>query len=616
MIKNVKSNFISNIIFSFIDDKRILELVKYNKILQKNININIIDYKLFSGKYIIYEENGIAKEYSLYHTLVFEGKYKNNKRNGKGKEYKKNKVIFEGEYLNGKRNGKGKEYDQWNGNVIFEGEYKDNKKWSGLGYYSRYKYKDKDGVKDRSIPIYELKDGKGIIREYGHYGDLSFEGEYENGELNGKYKEYDDHYRKGETIFEGECKNGKKWIGKGYDVDIGKEPIYEINNGKGIIKSYNGYKQLEYEYELLNGEKNGIYKSYYQCKLVEEIEYKNGKLNGKSKRYDTKKNELTTETEYLYGWTIKTKIYKNGRLEYECEYLLMKRWNEKYYDENGNLLYEIKNGCGKVNYEYKGMKFDGEFIDGEMNGKVKGYKDELIYYDGDLLNGKKNGKGKEYKDDGTLIYEGDFINNEKTGKGKEYNQEGKLIYAGEFLNGKRNGKGKEYNEDGLLKFEGEYSNGIRNGKGNEFDPYTGKVLVEAEYSSWSYNGKVKRYNNKGILIFDGQYLSGEINGNVKEYNDDGKLIYEGEYLEGLKNGKGKLYDEKDNSVYEGDFVNERKHGKGKYFVNGKLIYEGEYFFDRRHGKGKEYNSKGKLVYKGLFSYGYRDEKNNKNCLII
>ena len=94
MIKNVKSNFISTIIFSFIDDKRKLELVKYNKILQKNININIIDYKLFSGKYIIYEENGIAKEYSLYHTLVFEGKYKNNKRNGKGKEYKKKKLYL------------------------------------------------------------------------------------------------------------------------------------------------------------------------------------------------------------------------------------------------------------------------------------------------------------------------------------------------------------------------------------------------------------------------------------------------------------------------------------------------------------------------------------------
>ena len=35
-------------------DKK-LELIKCNKYLQKNINISIINYKLFSGKYIMYE---------------------------------------------------------------------------------------------------------------------------------------------------------------------------------------------------------------------------------------------------------------------------------------------------------------------------------------------------------------------------------------------------------------------------------------------------------------------------------------------------------------------------------------------------------------------------------
>ena len=114
MLKNVKSSYFIRIIFSFMDEKQKLKLIKYNKSLQKNMNISIINYKYFIGTYIIYESNGIGKEYDgLTDTLMFEGKFKNGERNGKGKEYNfwhYNVIDFEGEYLNGKRNGKGKEY--------------------------------------------------------------------------------------------------------------------------------------------------------------------------------------------------------------------------------------------------------------------------------------------------------------------------------------------------------------------------------------------------------------------------------------------------------------------------------------------------------------------------
>ena len=77
--------------------------------MQKNINISIINYKYFSGKYLIYESEGNVKKYNDYDDiLLFEGRL-----NGKGKEYYYDgKLIFEGEYLNGLRNGKGKEYDR------------------------------------------------------------------------------------------------------------------------------------------------------------------------------------------------------------------------------------------------------------------------------------------------------------------------------------------------------------------------------------------------------------------------------------------------------------------------------------------------------------------------
>ena len=40
---------------------RKFKLVKYNKNLQNKLDINLIDYKNLSGKYIVYEENGKGK---------------------------------------------------------------------------------------------------------------------------------------------------------------------------------------------------------------------------------------------------------------------------------------------------------------------------------------------------------------------------------------------------------------------------------------------------------------------------------------------------------------------------------------------------------------------------
>ena len=81
-------------------------------------------------------------------------------------------------YLNGKRNGKGKEYNYYNSNLLFDGEYLNGKRWNGFGY-------NVNGNME-----FEIKDGKGKIKEYHENGKLEFEGEYLNGEKNGKGREY------------------------------------------------------------------------------------------------------------------------------------------------------------------------------------------------------------------------------------------------------------------------------------------------------------------------------------------------------------------------------------------------------------------------------------------
>ena len=125
---------------------------------------------------------------------------------------------------------------------------------------------------------------------------LKFEGEYLNGERNGKGKEY---YENGQLKFEGEYLNGKKWNGKGYDKDGKLE--YEIKNGKGFIIEYKEWKKIF------------------------EGEYLNGMRNGKGKEY-----------------------YSNDKLKFEGEYLNDKIWNGKGYDKKGNIKYEFINGIRNI----------------------------------------------------------------------------------------------------------------------------------------------------------------------------------------------------------------------------------------------------------------------------
>ena len=111
MLNNIKSLYFIEKIFYKIDIKIKLKIIKYNKSLQNTLCINIINYKIFSKKYIIYDSKGIGKEYFGYdNALLYEGEY--GERNGKGKEYYSfnyiKHITYEGEYKNGKRNGKGR----------------------------------------------------------------------------------------------------------------------------------------------------------------------------------------------------------------------------------------------------------------------------------------------------------------------------------------------------------------------------------------------------------------------------------------------------------------------------------------------------------------------------
>ena len=88
---------------------------------------------------------------------------------------------------------------------------------------------------------------------------------------------------------------------------------------------------------------------------------------------------------------MKGKEYINEKLVYEGDYLYDKKWNGKGYDKNGNVIYELINGNGKIK-EYA-----------QYNGN--------LLFEGEYVNGLRNGKGKEYNYDGKLAFEVEYLNN-------------------------------------------------------------------------------------------------------------------------------------------------------------------------------------------------------------
>ena len=87
---------------------------------------------------------------------------------------------------------------------------------------------------------------------------------------------------------------------------------------------------------------------------------------GKGKEYYNN-GKLKLEREYLYDQRMRGKFYLNDKLEYEGEFLFNKKYNGKGYDENDNIIYELKNWNGKVKeYDtYGKLIFEGNYLNGK-----------------------------------------------------------------------------------------------------------------------------------------------------------------------------------------------------------------------------------------------------------
>ena len=99
---NIKSKYILKRIFEYLQQKNLLEIIKYNKELQKELNIDINDYKTQIEIEIIPLENKFNTFINFYYDINFYHIYFNDnkeeiKRNyyNKGDKVEKIKIILD-----------------------------------------------------------------------------------------------------------------------------------------------------------------------------------------------------------------------------------------------------------------------------------------------------------------------------------------------------------------------------------------------------------------------------------------------------------------------------------------------------------------------------------------
>ena len=321
ILKNINSNYIIMHIFSFLENRLFMDIIRNNKKLQKKLEISLETYENLCPVIIEKKRDNFSfsfKDDNIYRAytkdkqyVIFEGKYLHGKKNGYGTEFYSNKKKkFQGEYLNGiKINGTG--YDKL-GNIIykidyknvteryknqrpiFNGKYYNGKKWNGIGY-------DINGNE-----VYEIKYGRGFVKEYYDDGVLKFEGEYFNGERNGKGKKYD--YEQ-EIKFEGIYKNGEKWNGKGKEYYTDHDEENDVDPHPFKI-DFSAPKKKEQSFlDIFKPKPLAIFSLFekkedpYVSNIMKNTFKNNNKerLTNNNFRYNVEEKVLKYEGEYLNG---------------------------------------------------------------------------------------------------------------------------------------------------------------------------------------------------------------------------------------------------------------------------------------------------------------------------
>ena len=222
---------------------------------------------------------------------------------------------------------------------------------------------------------------------------------------------------------------------------------------------------------------------------------------------------------------------------------------------NGKLEDKINiNGNGKINLK-DGRVYEGNFVNGKLEGKGTYINDKGDIYMGNFIEGNLNGKGK-------IVQKRENINKSNGGYNEENNNiknedDNKLIYEGDIKNFKKEGYGIETCPE--YKYEGNFHDDMKNGQGSIIYLKSGEK-------------------------YKGEFKNNEITG-YGYYTYKNKQTYKGELVNGKKQGKG-IYNWTDGSEYNGEYKNDIREGEGSLKWSNGVIFKGKFLNGKPEGKGK------------------------------
>ena len=316
---------------------------------------------------------------------------------------------------------------------------------------------------------------------------------------------------------------------------------------KSIENNFISPLTLKLEKLFLNQNFENNWKKYYSENEINNLIQKNNNSTTHNTNSNTIIIQLHVKTECLLS------KYKNENCLFQGS-LAINSVKKNKNQINNIKTFNINSLTGKGSlYLQNGKKFEGNFINGELNGWCRYISDKAICYEGLFIDGVLNGKGE-------II----TINENRK----------KYIYKGDIINFKKEGIGIEKTND--YNYEGEFHNDIKHGKGKIIFYNNNSESYEGDFKNGDITGKgFYIWKNKHTYL--GDFLRGKMHGKGIYKWPDGN-VYEGEYIYGIKEGYGE-FKWNDGRIYKGPFKNGKQHGKGRLTVNGTT-------FDAVFEKGK------------------------------
>lgn len=562
-----------------------------------------------NGKFIRFYENGKISQSSKYKDGYMHGDFKTWGVNGNllnWKQYKNGFISGKSNryYSDGKPQELKNEYQSNSYNSYFDGKY--------INYY-------KNGV-IKNVSNYKNKKLEGEFIENFENGKLKTKAKYQNGNLIGEYIIYRE---------DGRINTSVNYVSTDKNKTVMDGPYYN-NNYESITKG-----------TYIKGQKNGLWQTWSNNKLISEEQFCNGKHCGLTRKWN-QDGDLTEELIYSNqnNKLIKKAIFKDNQLS------LVDYYNElgfriKSLSLENNQIKSIKYEIGGSNTKFESKKLSRviEFFD---NGNLKSDFHQLDYNSiGMVFNYYLNGQPMKVE---TFSHNNDKENNffvlwdpagqivecrrtDKTIKIINKSEEQQLYQ----LALKNNIQQQFYKKDSSIEsFSGTAKiETINNGMSYQLLYWNGKPCLIYEFKNNLANGVIKQWSFNGNQILNGACENGIRKGLWVENNNNGSKIKESIYSndtmwhkEYYENQQLKeVYSKKRNNLFgeslayyqngqmqqQGFNVNGNANGLFKtWYENGVLQSESNYKFGMLFGPNKEYWNNGNLKKHGLYKNNNQD----------